>query len=111
MRRTSILCRIYSIIKTFETVYNVDNPKILTLNSKLALSTFALAILLSICMVSFIQSLLINLFMAEDKVYFFKTITMKINILRSRIIRIEVGGKHILVDPFISTNRWLAHQH
>ncbi|QZK90286.1 1,4-dihydroxy-2-naphthoate octaprenyltransferase [Flavobacterium sp. CHNK8] len=52
------------LLKHLKTVYNNKNHKDLDPElKKLALSTFALAILLSICMVSFIQDLFVNLFL------------------------------------------------
>ncbi|CAH0335704.1 1,4-dihydroxy-2-naphthoate octaprenyltransferase [Flavobacterium sp. CECT 9288] len=52
------------LLKHLKTVYNNKNQKDLDPElKKLALSTFALAILLSICMVSFIQDLFVNLFL------------------------------------------------
>ena len=52
------------LAKHLMTVYNNKEPRALDLElKKLALSTFAISILLAICMVSFIQDLAVNLFM------------------------------------------------
>jgi 1,4-dihydroxy-2-naphthoate octaprenyltransferase len=52
------------LLKHLKTVYNNKNHKDLDPElKKLALSTFALAILLSLCMVSLIQDLFVNLFL------------------------------------------------